>query len=244
MLMGVAPYYSEYSWVKYFSNMKDGRHRYSTEKFLSKESKEKLLHLDGGSSILDFGCGAGELLIYYAPNYDNVVGVDFSSSMLDEAKKKVTEQRYKNVRLIEADDKKVWNELTTSFDRITATQVLQYLTFEQIDNFIANASYHLNNNGKMAFFDIIDPRSYVLWKIGFFSEKIHYWKLLTTIFVGLCDRVFISLNKSPVDIIGYSHSPHEIEKIANKHGFEMEYIKSVYYEYRYHAILSKNSNGI
>lgn len=238
--MGIAPSKSKYSWNEYFSNMKSGGHRYSTEEFLSKEAKEKLLHLDGGSSILDFGCGAGELLIYFAPNYERVVGADFSSSMLDEAKRKVAEKRYENVHLIKADDKTIWNELDAPFDRITATEVLQYLTFEQIDNFIAKASVYLNKNGKIVFFDIIEPRAYVLWKIGFFSQKVRYWRLFPIIFVGLFDYVSVSLNRSPKDIIGYSHSPYKIEKIATKYGFEMEFIRSSYYEYRYHAILSKN----
>ena len=237
--MGIAPYKSKYSWSEYFSNKKDGGHRYSTEEFLIKEAKEKLLHLDGASSILDFGCGAGELLIFFAPNYERVVGVDFSSSMLDEAKRKVAEKGYKNVRLIKADDKTVWDTVDEPFDRITATEVLQYLTFEQINIFIENASRYLNKNGKMVFFDLIEPRSYVLWKIGFFSKKICYWKLFPTVFVGLYDFVSVSLNRSPVDIIGYSHSPYKIEEIATKYGFEIEFIRSSYYEYRYHAILSK-----
>jgi cyclopropane-fatty-acyl-phospholipid synthase len=237
--MGIAPNKSNYSWSEYFSNKKDGGHRYSTEEFLSKEAKEKLLHLDGGTSLLDFGCGAGELLIYYAPNYEMVVGADFSSSMLDEARKKIKAKNYENVCLIKADEKAVWNEVVSLFDRITATQVLQYLTFEQIYNFVGNASMYLNTNGKIVFFDIIEPRSYVLWKIGFFSKKIHYWKFIPTIFVGSIDYIASNLNKSQMDIIGYSHSPYKIEKIAKKHGFEMEYVRSIYYEYRYHAILSK-----
>jgi cyclopropane-fatty-acyl-phospholipid synthase len=236
--MGIAPNKSNYSWSEYFSTKKDGGHRYSTEEFLSKEAKEKLLHLDGASSILDFGCGAGELLIYFAPNYERVVGVDFSSSMLDEAKRKVDEKGFNNVLLIKASDKTVWDEVNASFDRITATEVLQYLTFEQINTFIENAAGHLNKNGKIVFFDIIEPRSYVLWKIGFFSKKVRYWRLFPTIFMGLFDYVSVSLNRSPVDIIGYSHSPYKIEEIATKHGFEMEYVRSSYYEYRYHAILS------
>ena len=81
------------------------------------------------------------------------------------------EKEYQNVRLIEADDRTVWNELDTPFDRITATEVLQYLTFEQIENFVVNASGYLKSNGKIVFFDIIEPRSYILWKIGFFLKK-------------------------------------------------------------------------
>ncbi|WP_341537205.1 class I SAM-dependent methyltransferase [Methanosarcina barkeri] len=90
------------------------------------EAKEKLFHLDGGKTLLDFGCGAGELLVYYAPEYEQLVGVDFSESMLDEASKKIKERKYDNISLIQADDKTVWDKLECSFDRITAAGVIQF----------------------------------------------------------------------------------------------------------------------
>jgi cyclopropane fatty-acyl-phospholipid synthase-like methyltransferase len=94
----------EFSWEEYFSDKKREGHRYSTEEFLVKEAREKLFHLDGGKTLLDFGCGAGELLIYYLPNYETVIGADFSSSMLAEAEKKIGSKGYTNVDLILADD--------------------------------------------------------------------------------------------------------------------------------------------
>ncbi|HET8686402.1 MAG TPA: methyltransferase domain-containing protein [Methanosarcina sp.] len=230
---------SEFSWAEYFSDKKKGGHRYSTEEFLYKEAKEKLFHLSGGRSLLDFGCGAGELLIYYVPNYERVVGVDFSSSMLFEAEKKIWEQNYENVDLILADDKTIWNRLNSPFDRITAASVVQYLTPEQIDAFIHNASDFLNEGGKIVLFDIIDPRLYSLWKIGWFSQNFKFWKTLPKAGFG-CFRLLAAILKNrPGDIIGDTHSPYLIEKIARNNGFTMEYIKSMYYEYRYHAILSK-----
>ncbi|MFY9201711.1 MAG: hypothetical protein ACOX7X_00270 [Methanosarcina flavescens] len=44
--------------------------------------------------------------------------------------------------------------MNSSFDRITAAQVVQYLTPEQIDAFVNNACSHLNGGGKIIFFDI------------------------------------------------------------------------------------------
>jgi cyclopropane fatty-acyl-phospholipid synthase-like methyltransferase len=231
---------SEFSWKEYFSDKKRGGHRFSTEEFLAKEAKEKLFHLNGGRTLLDFGCGAGELLIYYAPHYEKVVGVDFSSSMLFEAEKKVLHHKYKNVNLILADDRTVWEKLDTKFDQITAAGVVQYLTLEEINRFILNASGYLNEGGKISFFDIIDPRLYSLWKIGWFSHNCISWDLFVKTCVDYVKRTSAFLRKKP-DIIGYSHSPHLIEKIARKNGFQMEYVKSMYYEYRYHAILSKMS---
>ncbi|MHC1756844.1 MAG: class I SAM-dependent methyltransferase [Methanosarcina sp.] len=225
-------------WEEFFADKKSGGHRSSAEQFLSKEAKEKLFHLDGGKTLLDFGCGAGELLVYYAPEYEKLVGVDFSASMLDEASKRIRERKYENVDLILADDKTVWENLDSSFDRITAAGVIQYLTDEDVDKFIANASRHLNKGGKIVLFDLLDPRLYPLWKIGFFSRNFGCWKLFRKVGFEVLTIISASLKNRPKDILGYTHKPCTIEGIANKHGFEMEYVQSMYYEYKYHAIIS------
>ncbi|MCC4769150.1 methyltransferase domain-containing protein [Methanosarcina sp. DH2] len=225
-------------WEEFFANRRSGGHRSSAEQFLFKEAKEKLFHLDGGKTLLDFGCGAGELLVYYAPEYEKLVGVDFSASMLDEASKKIRERNHGNIDLILADDKTVWEKLDSSFDRITAAGVIQYLTDEEIDKFIANASRHLNKGGKIVFFDVLDPRLYPLWKIGLFSRDAGCWKIFRKIGFEVLTIISAILKNRPKDILGYTHKPCTIESIANKHGFDMEYVQSMYYEYKYHAIIS------
>ncbi|HEY5122602.1 MAG TPA: methyltransferase domain-containing protein, partial [Ignavibacteria bacterium] len=67
-----------------------------------------------------------------------MIGVDFSASMLDEASKRISERKCDNISLIQADDKNVWDKLESSFDRITAAGVIQYLTLPEIDSFILN----------------------------------------------------------------------------------------------------------
>ncbi len=227
------------SWVEFFANRRDGGHRSSAEEFISKEAKEKLFHLDGGETLLDFGCGAGELLVHYAPKYEKMVGVDFSASMLDEASKKISERKCGNISLILADDKTVWDNLESSFDRITAAGVIQYLTLQEIDSFIFNASNYLNKGGKIVLFDILDPRLYPLWKIGLFSQDADFGKILRKI--GFEFRIIISatLNNRPRDILGFAHNPDSIRKITNKYGFETTFVQSMYYEYKYHAIISR-----
>ncbi|MGD9776671.1 MAG: class I SAM-dependent methyltransferase, partial [Methanosarcina sp.] len=80
-------------WEEFFANKKSGGHRSSAEEFISKEAREKLYHLDGGKTLLDFGCGAGELLVYYSLEYEKLVGADFSASMLEEAGKRIRERK-------------------------------------------------------------------------------------------------------------------------------------------------------
>ncbi|HWQ48650.1 MAG TPA: methyltransferase domain-containing protein [Methanosarcina sp.] len=227
-------------WIEFFASRRDGGHRSSAEEFLSMEAKEKLFHLDGGRTLLDFGCGAGELLVYYAPKYERMVGVDFSASMLDEASAKIRERKCENISLIQADDKTVWDKLECSFDRITAAGVIQYLTLQEIDNFIFNASNFLNKDGKIVLFDILDPRLYPLWKIGLFSQDANLWKILHKIGFEFKVMLSASLSNRPRDILGFAHNPNTIKKIAAKHDFETIFVKSMYYEYKYHAIMSQN----
>ncbi|MGA9189943.1 MAG: methyltransferase domain-containing protein [Methanosarcina sp.] len=224
-------------WIEFFAGRRDGGHRSSAEEFLSMEAEEKLFHLKGGKTLLDFGCGAGELLTYYAPEYEQLVGVDFSASMLDEASKKIRERKCGNISLVQADDKTVWNKLESSFDRITAAGVLQYLTLQEIDSFIFNALSHLNKGGKIVFFDILDPRLYPLWKIGLFSQDADIWNILRKIGFEFKVMLSASLNNRPNDILGFAHNPNIIKKIANKYSFEITFVQSMYYEYKYHAII-------
>jgi cyclopropane-fatty-acyl-phospholipid synthase len=226
-------------WIEFFAGRRDGGHRSSAEEFISLEAKEKLFHLEGGKTLLDFGCGAGELLVYYAPEYEKMVGVDFSASMLDEASKRIREKEYGNISLIQADDKTVWNKLECSFDRITAAGVVQYLTLQEIDSFIFNASNYLNKGGKIVFFDILDPRLYPLWKIGLFSQDADLWKILRKIGFEFKVMLSASLNNRPGDILGFAHNPDTIRKVAEKYDFETNFVKSMYYEYKYHAIISR-----
>ncbi|MDQ1253384.1 MAG: hypothetical protein QG646_2551 [Euryarchaeota archaeon] len=224
-------------WAEFFADKICGGHRSSAEEFISREAKEKLFHLDGGKTLLDFGCGAGELLVYYAPRYERVVGVDFSASMLDEANKRIRKNKCENVSLIQADDKTVWDKLELSFDRITAAGVFQYLTYQEIDEFISNASNYLNKGGKIVLFDMMDPLLYPMWKMGLFSQDRNLLKFFCKMGFEFKKMVFASLNDRPLDILGYTHNPYKIKVIANKNGFEMIYTQSMYYEYRYHAII-------
>ncbi|MDQ1276771.1 MAG: cyclopropane-fatty-acyl-phospholipid synthase [Euryarchaeota archaeon] len=227
-------------WEEFFADKKRGGHRSSAEEFLAMEAREKLFHLDGGKTLFDFGCGAGELLVYYAPEYEKTTGVDFSPSMLEEASKRIKERNCENTTLILADDKTVWDKLDSSFDRITAAGVFQYLTYQEIDDFLFNASKYLNEGGKIVLFDMLDPRLYPLWKIGLFSQDKSCRKMLSKVICGVKNSTSSSLKKRPRDILGYSHHPNKIKKIANKNGFEMICVQSMYYEYKYHAIIFRS----
>lgn len=230
----------QWSWKRYWSDKIEGHHTFIDEGSLKKEASEVLFHTDGGKSLLDFGCGSGQLLVYYAPEYERITGVDFSLSMLEKAEIRIKQFGYTNITLIHADDTSIWDQIDKPYDRIISYGVVQYLTKDQIDYFVNKSSTVLNMDGKIIFFMIIDPYLVDLWRAGLFSKKCNYF----FVFFQFIKLKLLNFIRGGPDnkIMGYAYNTKVIEKIAEKYGFQMEYVKSMYSEYRYHAILSKNKN--
>ncbi|SFB47893.1 Cyclopropane fatty-acyl-phospholipid synthase [Cohnella sp. OV330] len=227
-------------WDAFWKDRTDAEHRFRTEAFYEKEAKEKLYHMQGAkNALLDFGCGTADLTVYYAKAYSHVVAADFSSGMLQKAKERIDLKKLSNIELLEANDTTVWNALNGKrFDVITLGQVVQYLTEEQLDEFVKKARNHLEDNGAVAFFDIIDPRIHLLWELKLFTNRpippiqvvYRYMKLLMK-------RVTRKVKGLPLNQKGFSHMPHVFQRIADKYGYRCEVVSSMYYEYRYHALL-------
>jgi len=89
-------------------------------------------HIDPGfapRTVLDFGCGVGRLLIPFAKIAEDVIGLDVSPSMLQEARRNCEEQDVHNVRLVESDD--ALSTLSGSFDLIHSCIVFQHIPVER-----------------------------------------------------------------------------------------------------------------
>ena len=75
--------------------------------------------LKTGDKVLVFCCGTGldfPHILKKIGKEGEIVGVDFSSEMLNQAKKKIRKNRWKNIELIEADVTQFKNELDRKFD--------------------------------------------------------------------------------------------------------------------------------
>jgi SAM-dependent methyltransferase len=79
--------------------------------------------------ILDFGCGVGRLVIPFAAIAPEVVGVDVSSSMLNEAKRNCEERGASNVSLVLSDD--TLSAVQGQFDLVHSCIVLQHISIER-----------------------------------------------------------------------------------------------------------------
>jgi SAM-dependent methyltransferase len=85
-------------------------------------------NIDAGfapKSILDFGCGVGRTLIPFARIAKNVVGLDVSAAMLQEARNNCREQCVTNVTLISSDDS--LSTVPGEFDLVHSFIVFQHI---------------------------------------------------------------------------------------------------------------------
>lgn len=80
-------------------------------------------------SILDFGCGTGRLILSFAPQADEVVGVDVSTAMLKETEDNCRNAGLANVRLFRSDD--ALSSIDRKFDLIHSFIVLQHIPTER-----------------------------------------------------------------------------------------------------------------
>lgn len=235
-------------WEAYWADKANGEHRSQDETFLEKEAKEKLFHLAGGESLLDFGCGSADLLAYYAPFYRQCAGADRSASMLANARKRLASRGFDDkVTLLLADDNRIWEVLDErfgegcKFDRITAGQVIQYFDEQQINSFLSAALSRLSVNGKICLFDVIDSRTLELWQAGLFGQDKLKTSLLWKLYIRKLHHIKNRIQGKPKHSFGNVYPPSLFTGFARRHGLNILIVHSMYYEYRYHVILSREN---
>jgi ubiquinone/menaquinone biosynthesis C-methylase UbiE len=98
--------------------------------------------------ILDFGCGVGRLLVTFATIAEQVVGIDVSPSMLEEARRNCDERQLHNVRLLQSDDH--LSTLTDTFDLIHSCIVFQHIPVARGRAILSNLLRRLRPGGVAA----------------------------------------------------------------------------------------------
>jgi 2-polyprenyl-3-methyl-5-hydroxy-6-metoxy-1,4-benzoquinol methylase len=96
-------------------------------------------------SVLDFGCGVGRMLSAFARIADDVVGLDVSSTMLQEAQRNCDQHLLRNVRLFESDD--ALSALSGAFDLIHSCIVFQHIPVERGRVIFSKLLEHLRPGG-------------------------------------------------------------------------------------------------
>jgi SAM-dependent methyltransferase len=105
-------------------------------------------HIDPGfapKTVLDFGCGVGRLLVSFAKIADEAVGLDVSSSMLQEAQRNCVERQLQNVQLFLSDD--LLSSLRGSFSLIHSCIVFQHIPVQRGRQIFSKLLQHILPGG-------------------------------------------------------------------------------------------------
>ena len=103
-----------------------------------------------GKKILDAGCGSGIFMIDFIKKGAFVVGIDYSQKMLDLARKELTAHKIpKNKYVLKLADATSLPFKDNEFDLILATGLTDYLTDQQDEKFVEEASRVLKKNGSL-----------------------------------------------------------------------------------------------
>jgi SAM-dependent methyltransferase len=231
---------SPFDWKEYWREKTDAGPRFTGEMFSSKRAREQAFHLEGGRSLLDFGCGTGDILFHLAAGFETVIGVDFSPAMLEKARGRMGAlEGGGRVALVVADESSVWERVPGTFDRIISTQVAQYLTRAQVERFFAKARERLNPGGRIIFFDVIDPGLCSMLELGLFCDRDVSWpRIVFRVLRRGLRRLARGLAGLPSSELGFAYRPGELRDLAAAQNLSFEHVWSLYYEYRYHAILT------
>jgi len=89
------------------------------------------LNLNGMGRLLDIGCGDGRLTFPLAPHFKEIVAVDISPAMINEAQDKALSLGISNIQWLVKNADEL-NENLEKFDCITFGQALHWLNIEKI----------------------------------------------------------------------------------------------------------------
>ena len=119
---------------------------------LYKDDKTDLGYFDEflnicGNDILDLGCGMGHYSNYMHNKGYTVTGIDFSSTMLDIAKK-----NYLNIEFIESDACDLSKINGRKYDGIVLAYLLQHLSRKESEELFKELPKYLKPNAKLLIF--------------------------------------------------------------------------------------------
>lgn len=201
-----------------------------------------MLPVDRSGPIIDFACGAGEILEQFAKFAGVVAGLDFSSSMLSEARLRLADTP---VKLIQRDgfsycreaEEPVWTTCQGMNQYLSPVELLLW-----IDTFASNPSAKA-----LYMFDCIDPlRRKSLTRESIYADTGHMnsrsirrvaWRIKTTA-RNIHHAGWADLGSAAM---GYGYTPQFFRRRAAQDDFTVEFGSSLYFEYRFHVALRKNA---
>jgi len=168
-------------------------------------------------SVMDLGTGTGDLAIKLAKSNQNinVTGYDFSSSMLEVARKKANRYALHNISFIEGDAAEMPFE-NNKFDIVGISFAFRNITFKNPNTqaYLKEILRILKPGGKFIIVESSQPKNKIIRKL--FHAYLHF------LVSGLGGK--ISESKGAYHYLAYSaknfYSPRELKELLLNHRFD------------------------
>jgi ubiquinone/menaquinone biosynthesis C-methylase UbiE len=218
------------------------RSKFDTSDWYEKYAGEMIPYFSNTDVVVDCGCGSGEMMAYSSKHVKELIGVDFSETMLKKARGVLDESKCNNVELIQANFTHIDQYLKKKVNVISNNSVLQYLHFDESLLFLKNAKKHLAEEGEIVFFNVPNIKYIDLYALRVFhlEDKVEPLKLLKK-YISLSKDIFkerIKNKKYTFDGgLGYWYSENDFIELAELAGYNVEIYspKFLHYAYRMHV---------
>ncbi len=221
-------------------------HAHDSAAWYDRYAEEVLFYLKDCKVIADSGCGSGEILERILPYFEKIYALDYSSSMIEKAEEKITIKDQKKVEFFCNNMNDIDKLGFTSLDAIYNNGVIQYLSNEELNNFVISSRRVLKESGKLILLNIPNINSRMLFLLGFYKleKEVTFFSVLKGFF-HLSFKMLIFKMKNRFirfdDGIGNWYSVAQLQSIGTDHGFKVSIYGSstINYYYRFHAVLQK-----
>ncbi len=224
-------------------------HAHSSSAWFDRYALEIRMFLSGAESLVDAGCGSGEILERIAGDFPKVTAIDYSPSMLERARARMESRGYAHVRLFCDNITAIAKYCDEPVDAIYSSAVVQYLSPTELDQFLVSCARILKPGGRVVLLNIPNINCRTLFLLGFYKHErpvpfFRFLKGLPGLWMKMV-RYWISNGfRKYDDGIGNWFSIDEIRKRAVTHSFNAEIYgaSAVEYHYRFHAVLTLDSS--
>jgi ubiquinone/menaquinone biosynthesis C-methylase UbiE len=223
----------------WWSSKRDALNRSRAEDWSSGSAYEMICLFGKGGVLLDVGCGNAQLLAHLAPHFDEVVGIDYSPSMLEAAAQRLQDFHVRNARL-EVGDACGFPRSVVHADVILSNGVAQHLSPSEIGRHLRECRRVLRPGGCVGICSIPWATLRTPFSLGTLRDPAPERSLRRTL-QSLHRRLHLRLadfrNDFSGNAMGRWYGRDEVRSIADAEGFDCDIVSSWYYEYRFHARL-------
>jgi 2-polyprenyl-3-methyl-5-hydroxy-6-metoxy-1,4-benzoquinol methylase len=195
--------------------------------------------------LLDVGSGVGDLVCEAAKMGINATGIDIAGGMVDLAHRRAVDEKLAMAKFITTDYFD-WHVEPESYDLVAANGFIEYISYEQRDNFFSDAFRILKRAGSLVvssrnrLFNLVSANDYTIKELEE-GEVEALLKEVVEIVEGASIEELVNMEVARLQLeetthadtgIGvgtrYQYTPAQLVKMLYKEGFKVENISPIH----------------